>query len=289
MRQAGIPDRYYWYKGFSRYEHSTGVMLLLRIFGANLEEQVAGLLHDVSHLAFSHVADWLFHEGKNGKEIYHELIQKKFISKTQIPQILQKYNLDIEKIFQPENYPLLEKDCPNLCADRIDYFLRQLYYFGERDLTENILGYLIVKNEEFIFDNIKTAKSAANRYLDMQMQNWSDKHSIINIHIFSNVLRLALDKNIIARKDFEKDDEYIMQKIESSNLNEIKESLLLLKNNKSILKLYKKEGIKVHKKFRYIDPKITVNNGSMRLSEIDISFRERLNICKEKNNHGILI
>lgn len=41
----------------TRFEHSVGVMLLIRHLGGSLEEQVAGLLHDVSHTAFSHVVD----------------------------------------------------------------------------------------------------------------------------------------------------------------------------------------------------------------------------------------
>lgn len=38
----------------TRFEHSIGVMLLIRRLGGSLEEQAAGLLHDVSHTAFSH-------------------------------------------------------------------------------------------------------------------------------------------------------------------------------------------------------------------------------------------
>src|SRR5438067_11128286 len=48
---------------YNRYEHSLGVFVLLRRFGATKLEQVAGLLHDVSHTAFSHVADYLFKTG----------------------------------------------------------------------------------------------------------------------------------------------------------------------------------------------------------------------------------
>ncbi len=57
IAQLGIPDRFYHIRGFSRFEHSLGVMLLLRKLNASLEEQAAGLLHDVSHTAFSHVVD----------------------------------------------------------------------------------------------------------------------------------------------------------------------------------------------------------------------------------------
>lgn len=47
---------------FSRFDHSVGVMLLVRRLGASLEEQVAALLHDVSHTAFSHVIDFVFND-----------------------------------------------------------------------------------------------------------------------------------------------------------------------------------------------------------------------------------
>jgi hypothetical protein len=52
-----------------RFEHSVGVMLLIRQLGGDLSEQVSGLLHDVSHTAFSHVLDRV-HRRKD--EDYHE-------------------------------------------------------------------------------------------------------------------------------------------------------------------------------------------------------------------------
>src|SRR5690554_5599914 len=51
---------------YTRYDHSLGVFALLRAKGSPLKEQVAGLLHDVSHTAFSHVGDWIF--GKINQE-----------------------------------------------------------------------------------------------------------------------------------------------------------------------------------------------------------------------------
>ncbi|MFP9052094.1 HD domain-containing protein, partial [Enterococcus faecalis] len=52
----------------TRYEHSIGVMLLIKKLGGTIEEQIAGLLHDVSHTAFSHVVDVVF---ENQAEDYH--------------------------------------------------------------------------------------------------------------------------------------------------------------------------------------------------------------------------
>lgn len=37
----------------TRFEHSVGAMLLVRRLGGKLPEQIAALLHDVSHTAFT--------------------------------------------------------------------------------------------------------------------------------------------------------------------------------------------------------------------------------------------
>ncbi len=47
VAQLGLPDEYYHKKGFNRFEHCVGVMLLLKKLGASEEEQIAGLLYGV--------------------------------------------------------------------------------------------------------------------------------------------------------------------------------------------------------------------------------------------------
>lgn len=55
-------------------------MLLLRKLGASLNEQIAGLLHDASHTAFSHTADWVLghKETEDYQDIHHERILRRF-------------------------------------------------------------------------------------------------------------------------------------------------------------------------------------------------------------------
>ena len=71
ISQFGLPEEYHHRKVFSRYAHSVGVLILLRRLGADLDEQIAGLLHDVSHTAFSHVIDWVL---ENSEENYQDKI-----------------------------------------------------------------------------------------------------------------------------------------------------------------------------------------------------------------------
>ena len=63
-------------ENYSRYDHSLGVFAILRMNQAPIKEQVAGLIHDVSHTVFSHVGDWIFKKEYQDKD-YQNFISKK--------------------------------------------------------------------------------------------------------------------------------------------------------------------------------------------------------------------
>ena len=110
----------------TRYEHSVGAMILVRKAGGSIKEQVAALLHDVAHTALSHVVDLAFPD----QESFHELYKEEFLRKTEIPGILEAHGLSLEQVLHEEDFPLLEQPAPKLCADRLDYGLRDAMAFG---------------------------------------------------------------------------------------------------------------------------------------------------------------
>lgn len=67
LRLAGVGQncgtefsKYYSYRAaFSRLDHSLGVALIVWNFSKDPKATLAGLFHDVSHTAFSHVGDFL--------------------------------------------------------------------------------------------------------------------------------------------------------------------------------------------------------------------------------------
>ncbi len=81
-----FPDSYH-----SRFEHSVGVCYLLSKFGASLKEQIAGLLHDISHTAFSHCIDYALLEGSQTHHTFQDDAFETFVTHSVIPQILHKY------------------------------------------------------------------------------------------------------------------------------------------------------------------------------------------------------
>ncbi|KAI1084340.1 hypothetical protein F5B20DRAFT_524536 [Whalleya microplaca] len=118
----------------TRLEHSVGAFLLVRHVGAGLDEQVAALLHDISHTAMSHVVDFALTEP--GETSFHEMHKARYVKTTNIPEILTRHGFGDLKPLEEDLYPLVEMPSPHLCADRLDYGLRDAVSFGNLSLND---------------------------------------------------------------------------------------------------------------------------------------------------------
>jgi HD superfamily phosphohydrolase len=281
VSQLGMPDEYYFKRGYSRYKHSLGVLLLLKHLGASLEEQVAGLLHDVSHTAFSHVVDWIV--GDPTKEDYQDKSHLKIIKTSEIPKILSFYGFDWKRVSDITNFSLLEREAPDLCADRIDYALRE---FEIQDIKINrLVEDLVNFNNEIYFRTFDSADFFARGYVSFQRDHWAGNQARSRYHLLSDILKKAIEEKIITLKDLSlKGDYEIIGLLKKSTNHEIISGLDLLRNGFKIEEV-KEGGIVLEKKFRHVDPKILINGTGKRLSEISLDYRVLLD--KERENSKI--
>ncbi len=280
VSQFGMPSEYYHKKGFSRYEHSIGVMILLRKLGAELKEQISGLLHDGSHTAFSHVIDWTL--GDPTKEDYQDKNHLNSIKNSEIPKILSKHNIDYREISQIENFFLLEREAPDLCADRIDYSLRELKTEGKN--LNNIIQNLEVFQNEIVFKDFESAEYFAKEYMRLQSEHWGGSEARARYYLLSDILKKAIDRKILSLEDIWKGEDYdLIAKIRAKDLN-LSKKLDMLKNGFKISET-KNQGIFLEKKFRFVDPKILNGNQLKKLSELSEDYCSLLE--KEKANSKI--
>ena len=151
-------------ESYTRYDHSLGVYYLLNRFGAPFPEQISGLLHDVSHSAFSHVSDYLFSEHSAGDPEYHDSQFVHFANTYGIAPILARYQLSAQTVAPKGNryFPRLERPLPELAADRLDYLLqgaarRNLLSTGQ---VETILSDLMFDppTEHWYVSNVNSAR-----------------------------------------------------------------------------------------------------------------------------------
>ena len=283
ISQFGLPEKYFHRPVFSRYEHSLGVLILLRRLNASLKEQIAGLLHDVSHTAFSHVIDWVVGDSLKGD--YQDKILPKFIRNSDIPKILEKYNLDYEDVSDISSFSFLEQELPHLCADRIDYSLREMVFFESPEDISLILNSLKNYNSHIVFVSKKAAEIFAKAYMKCQRENWGGSESRARYHILSNILKKAIDRDIISLKDMEKTDTELISVLEKSGDNEIIGGLNLLRNGFEVRKSNSGKGIVLkNNKFRFIDPMVFFNNNLKMLSEFSEEYHSFLE--GEKRNYN---
>ncbi len=162
--------------GYNRYEHSIGVFLLLRKYGASIQEQIAGLIHDVSHSAFSHLSDRLFGDAASAQTSeYQDSIHDNFVKNSEIAEILEQYGYDVDQILDDRNFPLKENSLPDLCADRMDYGLRatlHLKRYGHMldiDVCD-LANQFVVTNGGFVMRDLDSARKFAKTF------NFADEH-----------------------------------------------------------------------------------------------------------------
>lgn len=284
IAQLGVPNKFYFLSGPSRFEHSLGVMILLKILGASLGEQVAGLLHDVSHLAFSHVFDWVV--GNSKKENFQDKIHKKFIYNTKIPKILRKYGFSPGRIANLDNFNLLEREIPDLCADRIDYALIEFYLWANPKVISPVLKSLKNINGRIIFSNLKWAILFANTFLRCQREHWGGYRAVARYFLFSLIFKDALNKKILKIKDFYQTDDFIIKKLIKSKDKRILRQLKILENKNLPRNIKGAERKIVWKKFRYVDPEVIVRGKIKKLSQISDKFKTLLKKERLHNQKG---
>ncbi|MBT4824807.1 HD domain-containing protein [Candidatus Woesearchaeota archaeon] len=255
INQAGASQYVIKGKTVTRYEHSLGVMILLKKLGATIEEQIAGLLHDIPHTAFSHVIDFVFKKHQHNHD-FHEKFHEKIILQSEIPQILEKFGFDINNIIDENNFPLLEKELPDLCADRIDYTLRDItasYGFSKK--MNDYISSFIIHNNEIIINNEQIAKMFAEDYLKTDQEKWSHPLEVALFQILADAIRIALDEKIIIEKDLFEDDLFVYTKLKESKNQQILEKLKMINPNLKIIDDPNDFDFHSRNKLRYINPK----------------------------------
>jgi len=281
ISQFGLPEGYYHLPTFSRFEHSIGVLILLRKLGAILEEQVAGLLHDVSHTAFSHVIDWVI--GDPTKEDHQDKTLLKTFEQTKIKNILERDGFNYKKIADLKKYSLLEQPAPSLCADRVDYLLREIKFLHSGQDAEKILKNLKNVNGKIVLASAETAELFAKYYVNLNKEHWAGREAKARFYILANILKKAIKEKIISLEDMMKTDKEIIKSLNKSNHEEILSGLRILKNGFYLKKTDK--GIILQKKFRYINPEFFHNGKIISLSEFSEEYKKTL---EEERKHSLI-
>ncbi len=268
-------------KPYSRYDHSVGCALIIWHFTKDKAQTLAGLFHDVSSPAFSHVIDFL-HQDHLNQESTEELTEQILNSSEELKLLLKKHDVSIEQIKDYHMYPIADNDTPQLSSDRLEYTLSNLYNYGFCTLDEIKLFYddlMVSINEdhesEICFRSLQCAERFAICALRMAQIYVADADRLI-MQLLSDLIQWAIACGVLEERDLYIDEPHVILRLLSdertavmwkqfTELNAVERAA-----NKPETGLFRQ----VNAKKRWINP--MVHNGK-RVSETSAVFKRKAN------------
>jgi len=256
----------------TRLEHSLGVMVLVRRLGATLKEQIAALLHDASHTAFSHVIDYVFNN--HDVQGYHEEKKEEYLASTDIPLTLASHGYDWRDFLHEEEFPLLEQPSPALCADRLDYFLRDSLGLGLASSEDVLfaLTHLDVHQGRIAVNNLEAARWMGYTFIAADQASWANFREVGLYELAARAIRTGLKLNILTETDLWSGDKQAWNKLLVCADPELQAQLKLVSSKTQFVWDQQNPTFLVSTKLRTIDPSVLVGSSAVPLSTLDSNF-----------------
>lgn len=264
----------------TRFEHSIGVWYVLKKLDAELEIQIAGLLHDVGHTAFSHLLDQAM---ENASENYHEQYTHLLEGYEELQNLLNENNVVLQDV---DSYSEIKTSLPLVGSDRFDYALRDFAHSTLQydDFPTRAVVDIILKGRKLVFQTLDIAEEFARRGLQAMWNVIYDPNIAIIYQSAVELIREGINESTITPTDLIKTDKDLLDKIlkqaESFNPTYIK--VFKEKFKAEIVDSEPYDFVHVKLKARYFDPLVQHDGEINQLSTFKPEFKLILDEFIEK-------
>lgn len=259
----------------SRFDHSLGAMLLVRRLGGSVPEQIGALLHDVSHTAFSHVIDYVFddHDGQS----FHDEMKESYMVNTDLPDILARHGYDWTDFVDEAQFHLLEQPSPRLCADRVDYFLRDCGGLGLATDVEiaRAVADLVVVNGRIALKTVAIARWFGETFMLADDSSWANFREVGLYELTARAIRRGVAIGLISQDDFWLTDAVLWQTLHSAKDEQLQTLLSQVSLETQFVWDEENPTFKVSTKLRAVDPDLFVAGELRPLSTLDPEFAKQ--------------
>lgn len=242
----------------SRYEHSVGVMALAKMLTDDESVHVMALLHDISHTAFSHLADLVF--GCENQD-YHTIMRDHFLQSKQAKKMIEDCSVTQQELAVEKNLIVKGK---NINSDRLDYAIRDLKATNRIFHPEyaSIINQLVLNNEGEIYcKDIATARLLFNKFLEANQCIYFDPKAEVAALVMAAILKKMYERGELTLSDFFTTDEAVIEKIKQSDLKDTFEGITPQMTYSPSPTPTPYPGIL--RKLRFIDPNVAGMSGTL--------------------------
>lgn len=278
VTQGGITDVVFKELAFSRFDHCVGVALLLKKFGASREEQLAGLLHDASHTAFSHMGDMVYYQGAQ-RHSYQDNIHDWYLEKCDINKLLKPFGYTLYDVSPKRSaFTLLERDLPDICVDRLEYNIRSgvTWKLIKEEDALTIVNNLHYEDSHWFFTDATAARKLGDLSLELTKLFCTPWNKLMYMWGAESI-KQAFKIGLVTPEEFHFSNDYdVWEKLQKSDDPTIQENVQKIIN---VHDHYESapEGTKpdfiAKTKFRGINPFVKTEHGLQLLTEIDKEFK----------------
>ncbi len=244
---------------------------------------MAALLHDVSHTAFSHVIDYVF-DGHDSQS-YHEDMKESYVAGTDLPAVLARHGYNWLDFLQEERFPLLEQPSPALCADRLDYFLRDSLDLGlaSADEVQSALSHVAVHQGRVAVDDVSTARWLGYTFIQADQVSWANFREVGLYELTARAIKTGQRLGAITEADIWSTDEQIWARLRMCDDPELQRQVGLISPHTQFAWDEANPTFRISTKLRTIDPDVLVDGRLRPLSAIDGEFaRHRCDYLSSK-------
>lgn len=138
------------YGSYTRYEHSVGVACIIWHFTHDKKQTLAGLFHDISTRAFSHVIDFVKRDYLTQESTEDETKEIILQDKVIMNQLLVD-RISVDEVSDYHIYPIADNASPKLSSDRLEYTLGNLLNYRKctiNDIERYYQDLIVDCNEE---------------------------------------------------------------------------------------------------------------------------------------------
>lgn len=280
VSQAGAPSLFRSTRTVTRYDHSAGVARLARQLGLPIDAQVAALLHDATHSAFSHTLDYLV---GNSSEDTHENHAHRLLTDPTLAALLTAETLDAVVDAITAKPPWLR------VLDAVDYTVRDLCRArlldaaGARAVTEALT---ITEGGEVCFATTGAAWSAVKLMALTNTTLYMDPPDLYRHAMLAELLAAGIERGVVSLDEImTSDDDTALRRLRADR--HLRDALVAFLSASPSNLRERRDRQRITSKARLLDPPVRISpTTAVPLSEIDSGWHREHDAARHRAETG---